>query len=80
VSKAEQAWFLSRMERRAKPVSERDFLAGEIPRVFESLSLSFSEGEQGYPPKPFLITDLEMLTTPKEKILADILICYNFKQ
>jgi hypothetical protein len=40
VSKAERAWFLSRRERRAKPVSERDFLAGEIPRVFESLSRS----------------------------------------
>ncbi|NIO48770.1 MAG: hypothetical protein GTN73_04935 [Candidatus Aminicenantes bacterium] len=26
-------------ERRAKPVSERDFLAGEIPRVFETPSL-----------------------------------------
>jgi len=26
-------------ERRAKPVSERDFLAGEIPHVFETRSL-----------------------------------------
>ena len=26
-------------ERRAKPVSERDFLDGEIPRVFETPSL-----------------------------------------
>ena len=40
MSKAERAWFLSRRERRAKPVSERDFLAGEIPRVFTTLSLS----------------------------------------
>jgi len=39
VRKAERARFLSRMERRAKPVSERDFLAGEIPRVLETLSL-----------------------------------------
>ena len=35
VSKAERAWFLSCRERRAKPVSERDFLAGKIPRVLE---------------------------------------------
>jgi hypothetical protein len=28
-----------RQEKRAKPVSERDFLAGEIPRVFETPSL-----------------------------------------
>jgi hypothetical protein len=41
VSKAERAWFLSRRERRAKPVSERDFLAGEILHVFKLLSLSF---------------------------------------
>jgi hypothetical protein len=34
VSKAERAWFLSRKERRVKPVSEQDFLAGEILRVF----------------------------------------------
>ncbi len=26
-------------ERRAKPASERDFLAGEIPRVFDTPSL-----------------------------------------
>jgi hypothetical protein len=39
VRKAERAWFLSRMEGRAKPVSEWDFLAGEIPRVFETPSL-----------------------------------------
>jgi len=36
MSKAKRARFLSLRERRAKPVSERDFLAGEIPRVFES--------------------------------------------
>jgi len=28
-----------RQERKAKPVSERDFLAGETPRVFETPSL-----------------------------------------
>ena len=38
--KAERAWFLDRRERRVKPESERDFLAGEISRVFETLSLS----------------------------------------
>jgi len=54
VSKAERAWFLSQRERRAKPVSERDFLAGEIPSVFESLSPSFSEGERGYPQNLFV--------------------------
>jgi len=40
VRKAERAWFLSHRERRAKPVSERDFLTGEILRVFEIPSLS----------------------------------------
>ena len=40
VSKAERARFLSQRERRAKPVSERDFLAGEILRVFKTPSLS----------------------------------------
>jgi hypothetical protein len=39
VRKAERARFPSRMERRAKPVSERDFLVGEIPHVFETPSL-----------------------------------------
>jgi len=36
VSRAERAWFLSHRERRAKAESERDFLAGEIPRVFDA--------------------------------------------
>jgi hypothetical protein len=40
VSKAERARFLSQGERRAKPVSERDFLAGEIQRVFKTPCLS----------------------------------------
>jgi hypothetical protein len=39
VSKDERAWFLSRMERRAKTVSERIFLAGENSRVFVSTDL-----------------------------------------
>jgi len=39
VSKDERAWFLSRMERRAKTVSKRIFHAGENPRVFVSTDL-----------------------------------------
>ncbi len=39
VSKDERAWFLSRMERRAKTVSERISHAGENPRVFGSTDL-----------------------------------------
>jgi hypothetical protein len=39
VSRAERAWFLSYWERRARPESERDFLAGEILRVFDALCL-----------------------------------------
>jgi hypothetical protein len=39
VRKAERAWFLSIMERKAKPGSKRDFHAGEIPRVFGTPSL-----------------------------------------
>jgi hypothetical protein len=39
VRKAERAWFLFHGERRANPVSEGDFLTGEILRIFETLSL-----------------------------------------
>jgi hypothetical protein len=37
--KDERAWFLSRVERRAKTGSERIFLAGENLRVFVSTDL-----------------------------------------
>jgi len=42
VSKDERAWFLSRMERRAKTVSERIFHAGENTRVFGSTDLTLT--------------------------------------
>jgi len=53
VRKAEGAWFISVKEMRARPVSDRSFLAGETESVFEP--------PIGTPGMSF-VTVLEMLT------------------
>jgi hypothetical protein len=55
VSKDERARFLSRMERRAKTVSERIFYAGENSRVFVSTDLIL------FTTPSFIYPGLEML-------------------